>query len=194
MSSAVVDRLSEVRPLLERTGGFSVGLVERDADRWDYTVSWPTHRTVLRPLLNAAVDCFAYGLSAGLPTHSAIADLSRRENGRHRIFTSGDCISGREVFWNTSGGGRGSVAFYVPEESFRPEEIFPHCYDAWVVSNFLSAHTASAVRAARERVASEPVVAFLLSRNNGIEWLDIFIKPDKAERMYVLADSLVKHQ
>lgn len=172
---------------LHQTGTFKVQVVPTDT--WfgmlnDQDRRLPWHDTVLRPLLLAAAETWAYGLDPQSPTFRSGARLLRRHGGKYRVDTSGDPISGCELFWNASGGKRGSIAMVIPEDAFPGDVIFGHCHRAFVVSNPGRSHSPSAVRFARTGLDAGGTLVCLLPETNGFEWFDVFARPATLVALY----------
>jgi hypothetical protein len=66
-------------------------------------------------------------------------------------------------------------------------KIFQHCRDVWVFGNLGAGHTPSAIRFAKSKAKNSELVCFLLSRNNGIEWLNVLCAPSIAAELYLRA-------
>jgi hypothetical protein len=150
--------------------------------------SWPNHEHVLRPLLGASEEVWAYAGEANSKAERAAAGLLKKEKGKYRIRVDGDPIGGREAFWNATGGERGSVVFTVRRAMFVAETLFRHCWGPGVLSNFTAAHTPAAVRYARSKVADGEYVVCMLSRNNGFQWLFVLATPPLLSELLGLAE------
>jgi hypothetical protein len=147
------------------------------------------HETVLRPILAAATDCFAYGLEPGTEALAAVADIATKDRGRHRIALAGDPITGREFFWNAHSARRGTIVVLVPRDR-TPSQVFRRCQYVALMNNPSAGHTPGAFRYARKCADSEDVVAFCFSRNNGFEWMDVVAGKGKTARLFAEAFDL----
>lgn len=169
-----------VREVVARAGTFSVQLVSRTTWHYDEAAKLPAHEEILRPLLSVSTECWAYGVTPSGAVYQAASAMLERARGKYRVCLEGDPIGGRELFWNASGGKRGTIVMIVPRHEFDSERIFRGGHAAYVTVNFRSGHTPAAIRFARQRVESSDVIAVCLPRNNGIEWMDIHVARSKA--------------
>src|SRR5687767_6399924 len=93
--------------VLRRTGVFSLRLVR--SNEWDSgkPTKWPTHETVLRPILRRAKECWVYGLKPGSDVFELGRPILTAAGSKSRVRLDGDPITGFEGFWNASAGRRG---------------------------------------------------------------------------------------
>ena len=178
---------AEDRELLGRSSNFTISLLSREQAWGDAAASHQVHKTVLLPLLEVADECWAYGAPNESEVWQSAADILVPARGKHRIRTSGDPVTGRELFWNASGGRRGTVVIVVPLAKFEPERIFAACRGAWIFGNYRAGHTPAAVKFAQLRLESKKHVVFCLPRNNGIEWAEVFAPKPQVFDLYALA-------
>jgi len=182
---------------LARTGAFTVRVVpsaDWPAIRSQQHQALPWHELVLRPLLAVSSAAWVYGLKEDSEVFAVARSLLRRERGKHAIDLKSEAIRGYELLWNASGGKRGSIVLSMPADRFPGQEIFPHCQDAFIVSNSTVGHTASAIRLALSAVASGLTLCCLLSRTNGFEWVSLYSNTNHLERLLIEARSLVVHR
>jgi hypothetical protein len=185
---------SQIREGLQKTGAFTVQVVpSRDwlALRPNPHQSIPWHESVLRPLLAVTSAAWVYGLKEDSEVFAVARPIVRREGAKHRIDLGAEAIRGHELLWNAAGGKRGSIVLAMPASRFPGQDIFPHCQDAFVVSNSTVAHTPGAIRFARSATADRRTLCCLLSRTNGFEWLSIHSNAARLENLLVQAQSLV---
>lgn len=154
-------------------------------------VRLPWHDTVLRPLLRHAVEAWAYELPEGSEVRRSAGDLVGKAKGKFAIDLAREPIRGHELFWNASGGKRGSIVIVLPRTGFPADDVFAHCHKVLVVGNPSIAHTASALRFARAKVAGEQAIVCVFSRNNGFEFFDIHAPREDIVPLFALAKSLV---
>lgn len=178
---------AEVRKFVAQTGTFSMGLVSGRQWYYDEKSKLPVHEKVLRPLLEAASECWAYGLTERSAVFKAAKGILTRVKGKYRVALEGDPISGHELFWNAQGGQRGTIVILIPRAKFDAKRIFSHCKDVWSFDNFLTGHSPAAIRFARESVIASDSVAVCLPRNNGIEWMDVYVNPKRVQKLYDIA-------
>jgi hypothetical protein len=110
------------------------------------------------------------------------------------VRLEGELIDGRELFWNASSGKRGTIVILVPRRAFDAEAIFRGGYEAFYFDNFRAGHTPSALRFARQQTEVEDVIAVCLPRNNGIEWMDIYVNPKRAAKLFEIAMARLRAQ
>jgi len=177
----------EDQQLIERSSNFTISLLSREQAWGDATASHQVHKTVLLPLLGMAEECWAYGLVKGSQVWRSAADILTPERGKFRVNVSGDPVTGRELFWNASGGKRGTIVMVAPLARFNPEAIFSACRGAWIFENYRSGHTPAAVKLAQSRLESQRHIVFCLPRNNGIEWIEVFAPKPQVFDLYSLA-------
>jgi len=179
---------------LKKTGAFTVRVMPSEAwlaIRQAQHQALPWHESVLRPLFEAASGAWVYELKNS-PEIFAVADgILRKDRGKYAIDLSTDPITGHELLWNASGGKRGTIVITMPVDLFPSATIFPHCQDAFVVSNPTVAQSPAALRFARGAVADEQNLCCLLSRTNGFEWFSIYTAMPKLEELFVMARSQV---
>jgi hypothetical protein len=180
-----MDEDPDDRDLVARHSTFSVSLVAHS--RYREGAKMPAHERVLRPLLDTATECWVYGMPRSGDVARAAAGLLEPERGKHRVRLGGDVLTGRELFWNAQGGRRGTIVILTPRGNFDAERIFRGGLETFVFTNFRSAHTPAAIRFARERACAEDLVAVCLPRNNGIEWMDIHVRPAIAVELFDVA-------
>jgi hypothetical protein len=181
---------AELVEYVKTRGTFSLQVVPRSV--WfglDQRLSLPQHKTVLQPLLAAASACWAYEIAEGTEVHAAAASILTKSKGKHLVCLEGDPITGRELFWNASGGKRGTLVVVVPADKFDGASVFPHCDSTRAMSNPSSGHTPSAYKFARSLVSNSDVVACCIPRNNGFEWMDIVARPEAAAALFQQAAS-----
>ena len=176
-------RLAEVRKHISRAGVFSIGMVTRNCE-FRLDESLPSHAKILRPLLAVTKGCWVYDLKPRGPVYKTAAELLESEKGRFRVRLDGDPVSGRELFWNADSGRRGTIVMLIPVEKFPAGVVFRRCHGLWAFGNFLAAHTPAAARFARSQTANGKFIAACLPRNNGIEWLDLFMQPRLALKLF----------
>lgn len=175
---------------LKAKGTFTVRVVPGMAwiaVRADQGKSIPWHETVLRPLLRTSNKAWVYELKQGAEVFESAKEVITRESGKYAIDLAGDPIKGRELFWNASGGKRGSIVLEIPAKQFPASEIYPRCQGAFIVSNPTVPHSPAAIRYARAQVASGETICCLLSRTNGFEWISIFASPSQLPELFAEA-------
>ncbi len=185
---AVLDPAHE-RMLAEvkRHGHFTVGLVAKEKIWENESAHFSIHDSVVAPLLKAASECWAYGLEPKSAVYSAAQRLLEPKQGKFRVRLTGDPVHGHELFWNAIGGKRGSIVIIVTAQRIRQLSVFKYCRNLWVFGNLGAGHTPSALRFAKSMANRADVVNFMLSRNNGIEWLDVLAAPPLAAELYLRA-------
>lgn len=182
------------REALLRAGSFMLRVVSSAdwlAIRSEQHQALLAHETVLRPLLSSCSEAWAYEIKEPSPVFAVAKNILHRERGKFRIDLSGDPIRGHELFWNASGGQRGSIALVIPAAVFPAELLYSNCQQAFILGNSTVPHTPGALRFARAKVAGGDTVCCLLSRTNGLEWISVFASPDALESMLLQAQSLV---
>ena len=144
----------------------------------DYSTKLPRHESVLRPLLESATERWAYELQPNSDAFFAAEQIVTKHGAKYEINAEGESILGHEYFWNASGGMRGTIVLLLPVASL-PFEVFAHCQKVFSFSNPSVGHTPSAFRFAKEKInADKNLVACLLPRNNGFEWIDFYAHTD----------------
>lgn len=151
----------------------------------------PWHDSVLRPLLAVATQAWAYELKPGSETFESASGIVERKAGKYAVDLSGEAVKGHELFWNASGGKRGSILLVIPAKDFPGSEIFPHCQKAFLINNSTVPHTPAAIRYARAIVDSESSVCCLLSRTNGLEWISFYASHDILSPLLQQAKDLI---
>jgi len=185
---------SEVEAL-EAKSAFTVGVIPRDlyfATRANQSLSLQCHENVLRPLLRVTLEAWAYELTSGSSVMASAGDILARNGGKYKISLHSEPITGHELFWNASGGQRGSIVMLFKPNELPASEIFPHCERAFIVNNPSVPHSPAAYRYVKTAVASGSVMAAMLSRSNGMQWLSFHGIPALLIPMYSLAKSLVR--
>jgi hypothetical protein len=182
---------NEIRGLVQASGHFCVFLTPKNIrHHYDVFARLPIHETVLRPLLRIAEACWVYGISPGSRIWTASSSILKPYRGKHGLLLGGELLIGHELLWNAHGGERGTIVIQCSAESLRTIGVFQHCYRPNTWGNVGAGHTSSAIRLAKEKVQDGSTVALCLSRNNGIEWMDIFALPDLALSLFDLAFEL----
>ena len=189
-----MDLTQRHRESLLRAGSFTLRVMPSTdwvAIRSDQHQALPSHESVLRPLINASDEGWAYEINEESKVYEIASKRLRRVQGKFRVDLSGDPIRGHELLWNASGGQRGSIALVIPTSRVPAPEIYSNCHQAFVVGNSTVPHTPSAVRLARTKAADGKYVCCLLSRTNGLEWISVYARTNDLERMLLQAQSLV---
>jgi len=184
------------RDIVARVGTFSIELISAKLLWRPYAedAKLPAHKKVLRPLLAAATECWVYDIKPKSDVVRAAKGLLEQDQGRHRVRLDGDPITGHELFWNAHSGRRGTIVILMPRTRFDAESIFRGGHGAFVFENFLTAHTPAAIRFARQRVAAADLVAVCLPATNGMEWMDIFVKPKHALKLFDVGVRMCGHK
>jgi hypothetical protein len=151
----------------------------------------PWHETVLRPILRFATEAWAYELPLDSEVLRSPGELVTKKQGKFALDLSAELIRGHELFWNASGGKRGSIAIVLPLASFPGGHVFPHCHKALVVGNPSAAHSPSALRFARSKIADGNTVVCVFPRNNGFEYFDLYAPRQDIVRLFTQAMTLV---
>lgn len=144
----------------------------------------PWHETVLRPMLTASTDAWAYGLVAGTDVFEAARSVVEKRRGRFSIVRGNEPIMAHELFWNASGGKRGSIVFVFSPQAFPMDSVIPHCCDVSVVGNPTIAHTPAAIRSARDFTERTGGVACIFPRSNGFEYFDVVARSDDVAGLF----------
>lgn len=187
ISAAQTSRLEEGRT-------FQVKVVP--TERWwsmlsSQDRSLPWHESVLRPMLRSATEAWAYELPQGSEVLRSAGAIAIRRQGKFALDLSAELIRGHELFWNASGGKRGSIAIVFPRAGFPAKEVFPHCHRALVVGNPSAVHTPSAIRFAKARSADGGNLVCVFSRNNGFEFFDVFAPQPDIVPLFMQASTLI---
>jgi hypothetical protein len=176
--------------LIERSSNFTLSLLSRDEAYADPHTSHRIHATVLRPLLARADACWAYGIDKESEAWRAAQDILTPEKGKFRVelraAPGGDPVSGREYFWNASGGKRGTIVITLPLADF-PADVFAACREVWSFDNYRAGHSPAAVKFAQASIAAGTHVAVCLPRNNGIQWAELFAPKPQVFALYAQA-------
>lgn len=160
------------------------------AIRSDQHQALPWHESVLRPLLAATTEAWAYEIKLASRVHQVAGTRLRLERGKYRIDLTGDAIRGHELLWNASGGQRGSIALVVPRSRWS-HTIYENCQRAFVLGNSTVPHTPAAVRLARAKAQDGEHICCLLSRTNGFEWISVYAAAPDLEALFQQARALV---
>lgn len=171
------------RAVTERAGTFTLALLPSSVRPVNRRRVLEVHRTVLRPLLAWATECWAYGLDEESDVYRAARNILVKEGRRYRVRLDGDPLTGRELFWNASRGRRGTIVIAGRLAQLDMQALYAGCSNVWTYGNFRAPHTPAALRAARALVADGTRIAFCLPSTNGIEWLDVYARPDLAVSM-----------
>jgi hypothetical protein len=175
----------ETHSLLQKRGHFTVFLTPRSVrHHYDERASLPAHDSVLRPILRIAEEALVYGLNPTSEVGQAAAQCVQSERGRHRLLLDRELIVGHELFWNATGGQRGTIAIRCKAEALLRAGVFSSCYRPNIMLNVGAAHTPSAIRLARQFVADGESEVICLPRNNGLAWADVFAPPTLALELY----------
>jgi hypothetical protein len=134
-------------------------------------------RTTIGPLLAASDECFVYGLDESSELLTLAQPILTPARGKHAIRTTGDSVSGYEALFAAAAGARGSILFRVPKGSGLFPSLFRHTYNPWYYDNPGAAHTPSALQYAKRQIRTSPDIFLLLSRSNGLEFLDVVSSP-----------------
>lgn len=180
---------------LEAKGAFTVCVIpssEYFASRSDPSAALTCHDTVLRPLLDSAVEVWAYELKEPSEALEYGRSILIREAGKYRIRLGGDPITGHERFWNAAGGARGSIAFVFEPAAFPAARILPHCDRVFVVNNPSTPHSPAAMRFAKATTSRGNRIVAMLSRTNGLQWLSIHGCAEQLVPLFSLARSLTQ--
>jgi hypothetical protein len=151
---------------------------------YDPTRSLPAHESVLRPLVKAASGCWVYEIVPESWIWSVSSEILRPHRGEHRIRTDLEMIRGYELFWNAIGGERGTIVILVDGSTLLSLGVFQHCSRPSITGNMGAAHTPSALRWAKQCVRGAGMAALLLSRNNGMEVMDVLAEPELCLRLF----------
>ncbi len=186
MSTDIPNIHPRVLDALDRTSSFTAVLLSWKQNWEDESAPRTVHETVLRPLLAAADECWAYGLR---PESKALAAAPIRgmTRSRHELDLSGDPIRGHEFFWNAHGGKRGSVVISIPADRLDAKAVFANCLEAIVVGNPGAGHSPAALAYAKRRIHEGSHIVACLPRNNGIQWMDIFAPKPLLFSLYATA-------
>ena len=198
--SGIVSCMSSITPVeieaLKSKGAFMISVIPTElylASRADPSLSMECHGTVLRPLLEAATQAWAYELDAGSKALKSAGHILTRKAGKYAIALQGDPITGHEVFWNSGGGERGSIVLLFEPSGFPAATILPHCERVFIVNNPSVAHSPAAFRFVKTMVASEGSIAVMLTRSNGIQWLSVHAAPSLIVPLYAKAKSMIRN-
>ncbi|OYT91267.1 MAG: hypothetical protein CFE43_14325 [Burkholderiales bacterium PBB3] len=153
--------------------------------------SLPWHETVLRPILQSATEAWAYELPQGSAVHRSAGAIVTEKQGKFALDLSAELIHGHELFWNASGGKRGSIVIVSPLADFPANKVFPHCYKALVVGNPNVAHSPSALRFAKAKLARGNNLVCVFPRNNGFEYFDLYASQQEILPLFAKALALV---
>ena len=166
----------EDREFVVKAGTFRVELMPVKPG-WHYRekAKLPAHDAVLRPLLRVASECWAYGIQPASEVYEAAVGVLTPEKRRFRVNLEGDPVKNHELFWNARAGKRGTIVIVIPRTDFDGKRIFRAGYGASLSLNVSAGHTPAALRFARRCVESSDVIAACLPRNNGIQWMDVFV-------------------
>lgn len=151
----------------------------------------PWHETVLRPILQSATQAWAYELPEGSAVQRSAGAIVAKRQGKFALDLGAELIHGHELFWNASGGQRGSIAIVSPVAAFPGSKVFPHCHKALVVGNPSVAHSPSALRFAKAKLASGNNVVCVFPRNNGFEYFDLYVPQQAILTLFSQALALV---
>lgn len=175
-------------------GAFTVSVLPSSVyvqTRADQSVSLPWHDTVLRPLLAAATEAWVYEMNEDSNTFRSAGTMLVRKAGKYQIRLGGEPITGRELFWNASGGQRGSIVLLFNAEEVPAAAVFPHCERVFIVNNPSTPHSPAAIRYVKSATSDGKLLAGMLSRTNGLQWLSFHGRPERLERLFARAKALV---
>lgn len=161
---------------LDTKGAFTLCVIPSEvyfASRSDPSLTLQCHETVLRPLLRSAGEAWVYELKPGSEALLSGGDILARKAGKYQILLGGEAIKGHELFWNSAGGKRGSILLLFNPPEFPAAEILPHCERAFIVNNPSVPHSPAALRHAKAATSRGVLLAAMLSRSNGMQWLSM---------------------
>ncbi len=180
---------------LAAKGAFTVSVLPSSVyfeTRANQAVSLPWHDTVLRPLLAVAAQAWVYEMQEGSDTFKSAETILMRKAGKYEIQLGGEPIKGHELFWNASGGQRGSIALLFAPTEIPTTAVFPHCERAFLINNPSVPHSPAAIRYVKSATSDGRLVAGMLSRTNGLQWLSFHGAFEPLARLFVQAKALVK--
>lgn len=160
------------------------------ASRSDQSITLACHETVLRPLLQAAVEGWVYELKESSEAFESGRSILTRQAGKYRIGLDGEPIKGHELFWNAAGGKRGSVVLLFKPAGLPAQQILPHCERVLIFNNPTTPHSPAAIRYVRAATSDGALIGGLLSRSNGMQWLSFHGHPDQLLPLYVQAKAI----
>ena len=159
---------------LATKGAFTVSVLPSSVyfeTRANQAVSLPWHDSVLRPLLAVAAQAWVYEMKEDSDTFRSAGTILIRKAGKYEIQLNAEPIKGHELFWNASGGKRGSIALLFAANEVPTNSIFPHCERAFLINNPSVPHSPAAIRFVKSATSDGRMVAGMLSRTNGLQWL-----------------------
>lgn len=149
----------------------------------------PLHDRVIRPILRHATECRLYGLDYDRKFLMSVSQIVEKSGGSWQLRLDREVIKGYEHLWNdycmTSG-----IAVVTTLTDEQLGEIFSHTSKPglWSTRNMLSEGSSrAAVNFCFKAAASSENVAMLFPGSNGIEWMDVFVHPDRLNSVYLLA-------
>jgi len=182
---------------LMKSRTFHVRILTRDKKYllWDdHSTHLPVHDKVVAPLVAISTKAYVYGLSNNADLLELAKPIVTKDRRRHALDLSGDCVTGYEQLWNANCGKRGTIVLLVPQENMESNTLFSHCVSVNLVDNFRAGHTPAAIEFARRTTESGEYVAFCFSRNNGLEWVDVFACEKDIQHWYNFAKSKPKRR
>jgi hypothetical protein len=150
----------------------------------DTAVAAEVCRTIIGPLLAASRECFVYDLDPSGELFAMAHPILKPLRGKHAIRLGAEAVAGYEALYAAAAGARGSILFRVPRDSGIFPRLFRHCYDPWYCDNPGAGHTPSALQYAKRQIKVSSDIFLLLSRNNGLQSLDIICASPDIVRLF----------
>ena len=149
----------------------------------------PLHDWVIRPIVSHATECRIYGLDYDRKFLKSVSPVVEKSGGSWQLRLDREVIKGYEHLWNDYCKTSGIAAVTVLTDE-QLGEIFSHTSrpGLWSTRNMLSEGSSkAAVDFCFKAAASSENVALLFPGSNGIEWMDVFVHPDRLTSVYLTA-------
>lgn len=153
----------------------------------------PPHKLVIEPLVSAAQEIRVYQkrgyeFEVPLPPHT-------KQRSTLVLDLSAELVRGWEEFWNSGWWKRGGVTIKCDYSQIDWSEFFPWTEygGVWSSPHQIQKGTPSGAVTYCDKHAVGQAVVFCLSASNGIQWLDVWCDPSRAQRLDRLAQSTCRH-
>jgi hypothetical protein len=168
---------------------------------YDENNKLPAHDLVIRPLLEKSIYAYAYKGTKEefylygkmqIPINLKNEYILIPEKGKFRFDTTKECIMGHEYLWNARMCKRGSIIMIIKMNDINVfNEIFKNTFNPCFCNNPNTGNTMSAIKKCKEEM-EKGNIAICLSQNNGIEWIQIYLNRESTNKLYEIAEKIVK--
>jgi hypothetical protein len=158
---------------------------------YDKNKKFPAHNLVIKPLLERCIYCNFYGIKNDSEIYRKNKEILIKEKGKYKLDTTKECIEGYEYLWNTYSGERGSIIIILKNDLKNFNEILKHTYNPSYDHTPNMGNTLAAVKKCKEEVENGNI-AVCITRNNGIEFMQIYSKKETTIELFKIAEKNCK--